>query len=127
MTGNRDQGLSAAELARTAQRLSRLHSTSSRALANAVTDNGACMTVTAADNPPRGLFNAETDRQLAARLCEGCPVQYQCLELELRLSGAQTVGVWGALNEDDRRALFPYWQPARNSGPSTTTNGGEHR
>lgn len=85
------------------------------------------MAVTAADNPPRWLFDAETDRELATRLCEGCPVQDQCLELELRLLGAQTVGVWGALNEDDRRALFPYWQRARNSDTSTTTNGGEHR
>jgi WhiB family redox-sensing transcriptional regulator len=85
------------------------------------------MNVAAAGSPPRWLFDAETNRELAAQLCAGCPVQDQCLELELRLSGAQTVGVWGALNEDDRRALFPHWQRTRNCDPNTTTNGGEHR
>ena len=85
------------------------------------------MAATATEKPPRWLFDSETDPDLAARLCEGCPVQDQCLELELRLAGAQTVGVWGALNETDRRALFPHWRHARNSDPSTTTNGGEHR
>ena len=29
---------------------------------------------------------------LAARLCAGCPVQRECLELELRTAGAETVG-----------------------------------
>jgi WhiB family redox-sensing transcriptional regulator len=36
------------------------------------------------------------------------PVQAECLELELRMNGDLTVGVWGALCEDDRRALIPH-------------------
>jgi len=36
-------------------------------------------------------------------------VQNECLELELRTAGEHSVGVWGALPEDDRRALYPHW------------------
>jgi WhiB family redox-sensing transcriptional regulator len=71
------------------------------------------MEVTADNQPPRWLHEQGTDRQVAARLCRGCPVQPECLELELRMFGEQTVGVWGALGEDDRRALVPYWRRAR--------------
>ena len=54
-----------------------------------------------------------SDRRLAARLCAGCPVIDQCLELDLRTAGACTTGVWGALAEDDRRALHRVWQRRR--------------
>jgi WhiB family redox-sensing transcriptional regulator len=50
-----------------------------------------------------------TDRELAARLCAGCPVRDECVELELRTAGAATVGVWGGLAEDDRRELHRHW------------------
>jgi len=56
---------------------------------------------------------APSDRALAQRLCEGCPVIDQCLELELRTAGASTTGVWGALCEDDRRVLHRVWQERR--------------
>ena len=56
---------------------------------------------------------APSDRALAERLCEGCPVIDECLELELRTADASTTGVWGALAEDDRRALHPIWQRHR--------------
>jgi WhiB family transcriptional regulator, redox-sensing transcriptional regulator len=56
---------------------------------------------------------APSDRRLAARLCAGCPVIDQCLELDLRTAGPCTTGVWGALPEDDRRALHPVWQRRR--------------
>jgi WhiB family redox-sensing transcriptional regulator len=56
---------------------------------------------------------APSDRALAERLCEGCPVIDQCLELELRTAGVSTTGVWGALPEDDRRALQRVWQRRR--------------
>jgi WhiB family redox-sensing transcriptional regulator len=55
----------------------------------------------------------DSDRELAKRLCAGCPVINQCLELDLRTSGACTTGVWGALTEDDRRALYPIWRRRR--------------
>ncbi|HET9253977.1 MAG TPA: WhiB family transcriptional regulator [Pseudonocardiaceae bacterium] len=57
---------------------------------------------------------APSDRTLATRLCAGCPVTGQCLELDLRIAGACTTGVWGALCEDDRRALHPLWQRRRH-------------
>ena len=59
-------------------------------------------------DPPSWLFGDGDDRDVAARLCAGCPVRDPCLELELRLFGDQTVGVWGALGEEDRRVLHRY-------------------
>ena len=35
----------------------------------------------AENGPPRWLHQAGSDRELAARLCAGCPVQRECLEL----------------------------------------------
>lgn len=99
-------------LAEIAQRLARLRSVPSGVLAEIVAWDGACMEVSADDGPPRWLHEDGTDRELAERLCRGCPVQRECLELELRMFGAQTVGVWGALGEDDRRALVPRWRTA---------------
>jgi WhiB family redox-sensing transcriptional regulator len=46
-------------------------------------------------------------------MCAGCPVRAECLELELRVGGEQSVGVWGALNEQDRRALHALWSRRR--------------
>jgi WhiB family redox-sensing transcriptional regulator len=74
-----------------------------------VRQTGACMQATAEDEPTWGDEQL-TDRELAARLCAGCPVQDECLELELRTAGEHTVGVWGALAEEDRRALHWYWR-----------------
>jgi WhiB family transcriptional regulator, redox-sensing transcriptional regulator len=105
MTGD-DEGV----LARLARRLARLRRVSTGVLARTVTDGGTCMEVSTDDGPPRWLHHAKSDRELAARLCAGCPVQSKCLALELRTFGEQTVGVWGALGEDDRRALIPDWR-----------------
>jgi WhiB family redox-sensing transcriptional regulator len=58
-------------------------------------------------------WNALSDRDLAAQLCTGCPVIDQCRELDLRTAGAGTTGVWGALAQDDRRALHQVWQRRR--------------
>jgi WhiB family transcriptional regulator, redox-sensing transcriptional regulator len=97
-------------LARLARGLARLRRVPTGVLAQIVTDDGACMKVSTDDGPPCWLHHAGSDRELAARLCAGCPVQPECLALELRTFGEQTVGVWGALGEDDRRALVPYWR-----------------
>lgn len=32
-----------------------------------------------------------------------------CLDLEFRLYGRQTIGVWGGLSEEDRRMAYPIW------------------
>jgi len=88
-----------------AWRLDRLRWIPSDVLTAIVTNEGVCMWPSAEDEPPQ----AQTDQQLADRLCGGCPVRDECLELELRTAGAGTVGVWGGMTDDDRRALHPRW------------------
>jgi WhiB family redox-sensing transcriptional regulator len=92
-----------------AWRLDRLRWVPRPMLAKIVLNAGACMWPNAADEVPAWLDDELTDRELAARICGGCPVQDECLEWELRTAGDRTVGVWGALSDDDRRALYPYW------------------
>lgn len=96
-------------LAAIVRRLDRLRRAPSGLLARLVAERGACMAPLPDGDPPNWLFDAGTDREIAERLCAGCPVQDECLELELRLYGSDTVGVWGALGEDDRRAMYPLW------------------
>jgi WhiB family redox-sensing transcriptional regulator len=76
-----------------------------------------------------GLWPAQepdwtNDRELAARLCAGCPVIDPCLEWELRIAGSCTVGVWGAMCEDDRRVLQRVWQRHRQQPTSDDQEGG---
>jgi WhiB family transcriptional regulator, redox-sensing transcriptional regulator len=91
-----------------AWRLDRLRWVSSTALTEVVRRDGSCMWDCTQDEP---VWQDDhlTDRELAAVLCSGCPVQDECLELELRTAGPHTIGVWGAMSEDDRRALHPHW------------------
>lgn len=86
-----------------------------------VTRDGACMALYAEDGGPDFTGNLRSDRELTARVCAGCPVRRECLELELRTGGAATVGVWGALSEEDRRAVYPVWLARRQA----EQNGGE--
>ena len=65
------------------------------------------------------------DRALAARMCAGCPVQRECLELELRTAGAETAGVWGGLCEVDRRALHTAWRGRRARAATHSTTATE--
>lgn len=69
------------------------------------------------DPPCPPIDEPYPDRWLAAWLCAGCPVHAECLEVELRGAGADTVGVWGGLTEDDRRALVDLWQAHPDRGP----------
>ncbi|ONI92958.1 transcription factor WhiB [Saccharothrix sp. ALI-22-I] len=87
--------------------LDRLRWVPSVVLAVVVERDGLCM----ADFPdlPPWVDEEMTDRELAARMCAGCPVRDECLELALRTAGADTVGVWGGLAADDRRELHPHW------------------
>jgi WhiB family redox-sensing transcriptional regulator len=98
------------ELIGIAWRLDRLRWVPSSLLGQIVMRDGMCVGAYAEGDPPRLTGLDTPDRELAWRLCAGCPVQDECLELELRMAGAQTVGVWGALPEDDRRALYPHWR-----------------
>jgi WhiB family transcriptional regulator, redox-sensing transcriptional regulator len=86
---------------------------------------GACLWEITSGDPPAWAGKGPPDRDLALRLCAGCPVRRECLEFELRTAGPYTVGVWGGLNEDDRRALHAIWA-ARAGRPSTPDQHTEH-
>jgi WhiB family transcriptional regulator, redox-sensing transcriptional regulator len=79
-----------------------------------VTRDGACMVLSRLDIEPLWTRDELTDRELAARICEHCPVRWECLELQLRTSGEHTLGVWGALPAEDVRALYPVWRARRH-------------
>jgi WhiB family redox-sensing transcriptional regulator len=85
-------------------------------LLDLVEQRGTCWWEVMSGDPPTITDEAMPDRALAARLCAGCPVQRECLELELRTEGAATTGVWGALCEVDRRALHTLGQARRTRG-----------
>lgn len=111
----------AARLAAIAAGLDRLTRTPTSLLAKVVGEDGLCFWAFHRGEVPAMAGEQPADRELAAWLCAGCPVVDQCLELELREAGPDTIGVWGALPEDDRRALHPLWL-ARREG--TTSRGG---
>jgi WhiB family transcriptional regulator, redox-sensing transcriptional regulator len=90
-----------------AWRLDRVRWVPRGVLAEVVRDYGLCFDVFEAE-PLWGDVRL-SDRELAARMCAGCPVRDECLEFELRTAGESTVGVWGGLSEDDRRELYPHW------------------
>lgn len=54
-------------------------------------------------------FERKDDRQhreaSAKEICAGCPVRRPCLEYALRIH--EPHGIWGGLNEAERRALSP--------------------
>lgn len=78
-----------------------------------VTRDGACMVLHRLELDPAWVGDEMTDRETAARICAGCPVRRECLELELRTSGDTALGVWGALPAEDVRDLYPVWQSRR--------------
>jgi WhiB family redox-sensing transcriptional regulator len=90
-----------------------------------VTARGRCLWETTFGEPPESTGEDEPDRELATRLCAGCPVRTECLEFELRIAGADTVGVWGGLNQDDRRALHKVWSWRRRDELSQLTDNEE--
>ncbi|HJT04619.1 MAG TPA: WhiB family transcriptional regulator [Pseudonocardiaceae bacterium] len=96
-----------------AARLDRLKDVPAEVLTTSIVLGGLCLLELWPPVEPDWERCASSDRALAERLCEGCPVIDQCLELELRTAGASTTGVWGALAEDDRRALHRMWQRRR--------------
>lgn len=92
------------------------------ALSDLVTRDGACMALYRDDQVPDWTGDDVTDRQVAARICAGCGVRRHCLELELRTSGHDALGVWGALPADDIRAVYPIWL-ARRGEPGDGAGG----
>ena len=84
-------------------------------LSTLVTRDGACMSLTAGPDEPEWTTHESTDREVAAQICAGCPVRDACLELEFRTAGPATLGVWGALGEDDQRAAYLAWSQRRDA------------
>lgn len=95
-------------------RLHRLRNVPDEVLWTVVTRDGLCFwAFDRRDIPPLSGID-EPDRALAEFLCSGCPVMDDCLELELRKGGPDTVGVWGAMAEQHRRELYPVWDAHRS-------------
>jgi WhiB family transcriptional regulator, redox-sensing transcriptional regulator len=92
-----------------AAQLDRLMWTPTDVLYKVVTENGLCFWAFTRGDIPAMSGEESADAALAARLCTGCPVQDECLELDLREAGTTAIGVWGAMTDDDRRALHPVW------------------
>lgn len=104
--------------------LDRLRPIPNDVLDELVTRDGLCLWAFPREHIPAMTGEGTADRRLAAALCAGCPVQPECLELDLRTAGPATVGVWGAMTDTDRRALHPLWRARRpQSGP---VEGGGH-
>ena len=101
-----------------AVRLDRLRAVPTDVLAEIVMRDDPCMWVVGDDGPP-DPGGPDPDRQLAADLCAGCTVQDVCIELEFRLHGAKTIGVWGGLSDADRRELFVIWADRRRDDFAT--------
>ncbi|PZS11408.1 MAG: transcription factor WhiB [Pseudonocardiales bacterium] len=87
-------------------------------LSDLVRRAGACMWIEVGTEQPTWMGDQATDRELAANICGGCPVPDECLELEFRTAGFTTLGVWGALAEDDRRPAYLAWLQRRAGGAS---------
>jgi WhiB family transcriptional regulator, redox-sensing transcriptional regulator len=107
----------------TTARLDRWRQVPTEELTTVVVRRGLCLWGLWPAQEPDWDDCAPRDHELAARLCAGCPVIDQCLELELRIAGASTTGVWGATCEDDRRALHRIWQRRRPQVPRDQEGG----
>jgi WhiB family redox-sensing transcriptional regulator len=113
-------------LRRIVEGLDRLKHVPTEVLSEIFHRDGLCLWLITEGDPPELTGEDTPDREMAARLCAGCPVQAECLELELRTAGPNTVGVWGALPQQDRRALYPLWR-ARGHDGSVDRRGGEQQ
>lgn len=58
--------------------------------------------------PPKHAQEGVRDR--ARRLCDGCPVQDECLAYALRTN--ERFGIWGGRTERERRAIKRFGQTA---------------
>jgi WhiB family redox-sensing transcriptional regulator len=81
-----------------------------------------CRDPLSTDSPPDG----DSDTEVARQTCASCSAPLACLALEFRIEGRETVGVWGALSEQDRRALFAAWAADTGAGETGySMTGGE--
>jgi WhiB family redox-sensing transcriptional regulator len=107
-----------------AARLDRWRHVPTEVLHTVVVRRGLCLWGLWPEQEPDWDDCAPSDRELATRLCAGCPVIDQCLEVELRNAGMSTTGVWGATCQDDRRALYPIWRQRRHQQHPRDQEGG---
>ncbi len=121
-TDNTRRWLTGVTLTEIAEALEWVQPASDDALGTAVVHHGSCLDPLPNGDRPGWLFDHETPVDVAAAVCAGCRVRLECLELELRLFGAQKLGMWGPLGEDGRRALHPVWMQVRGRDD---TNGGD--
>lgn len=112
---NRD-GFSRDDYDDMAARLDRYEPVPDEVLCEVVTRDGLCFWAFDRQQMPELTGQDNADRELAAAMCAGCPVIGECLELELRAAGPDTIGVWGALSDADRRVLHGVWRARRASG-----------
>ena len=92
-------------------------------------DDAAAVALRADDGSRSGLGAGASalrarDRQLDRNLRLGAAQRVLEREMDLRLAGACTTGVWGALAEDDRRALHRAWQRHRQHQTTPDPEGG---
>jgi WhiB family redox-sensing transcriptional regulator len=118
---------SSPDFERRAAELDGLAAVPAEVLQGLVEQGGTCWWEVMNGDPPCIGDVAMPDWALAARMCAGCPVQRECLELELRTAGAATAGVWGGLCEVDRRALHTALRRRRARTTHTDSDGGEQR
>ncbi|WP_020659678.1 WhiB family transcriptional regulator [Amycolatopsis benzoatilytica] len=85
-------------------------------LSEVVARDGLCFWAFDRADFPQLSGETTPDRELAFRMCAGCPVIDECRELDLRTAGSDALGVWGALPDTDRRALCPVWLHRRQGG-----------
>ena len=104
-----------AEIADRVARLRRLRHVPDDVLAEVVAAGGLTTRPFDEADPATNLGAADPDRELAARLCAGCPVQDECLELDHRWMADQTLGVFAGLTEGDRRVAYPLWLAERRA------------
>ena len=104
--------------------LDRLRHVPDDVLTAVVLGGGLCFRCLWPPQEPDWDDESPSDRELAVRLCAGCPVIGPCLELDLRTDGPDTTGVWGALPKDDRRALHPIWHQHRQNQANQEQKGG---
>lgn len=102
--------------AEVAARLDDLEGVPIGTLFDLVTREGACMWIDVGTEEPTWTGDKAIDREWAVNICVGCLVVDECLELEFRTAGFTTLGVWGALAEDDRRAAYLAWVQRREGG-----------
>ncbi|MEV7189097.1 WhiB family transcriptional regulator [Kitasatospora sp. NPDC093102] len=71
--------------------------------------------------PPDAFAPTHPRVRAAKKICDGCPVARQCLELALRHK--ETHGIWGGMTSVERRHLMRRPGPRRATVPGRSVTG----